>query len=315
MITLFTIPRAFAGESALPQRNALRSWRRLLPQGEIVLFGDDPGVREAAAEFGVRHEPSIAKNEYGTPLVADAFAQAGRTGAGRLLAFVNADIVLDDDFLSAAARLPDGPFLAAGSRIDLDVGEAVDLDSGEGRERFRRDVASRGVPHPPQGSDWFLFPKGALPALPPFAVGRPGWDTWLIGFARAAGLPVIDASAAVTAVHQNHGYGHVAPGSRETERHLELAGGRSLYFVLDDATQLLTADGLVPADEDRHLARALLRDPGAALGRRLRHRAYRALWAARPLMPERFWRKMAYGMSTRMLRPERPMIPPAPGAR
>ena len=44
------------------QANAIGSWIRLNASCEVILFGDDPGVAEAAARFGVRHEPQLARN-------------------------------------------------------------------------------------------------------------------------------------------------------------------------------------------------------------------------------------------------------------
>jgi len=58
------------------------------------------------------------------------------------------------------------------------------------------------------GLDYFIFPCGLFRDIPPFAVGRPAWDNWLVYKARSLGLPVIDATKMVTAIHQNHAYSH-----------------------------------------------------------------------------------------------------------
>src|ERR1041384_2312036 len=101
MLTLYTIPKPFRDHIGVIQRNAIHSWTRLRPRCEIILFGDDAGVAAAAAELGVRHVPAIARNEYGTPLVSDVFAQAQRLATHELLCYINADIILTGDFLPA----------------------------------------------------------------------------------------------------------------------------------------------------------------------------------------------------------------------
>ena len=68
MLTLFTIPKAFSGRIGLLQANAIGSWVRLNANCEVILFGDDPGVAEAAARFGVRHESQVTRTPQGTPV-------------------------------------------------------------------------------------------------------------------------------------------------------------------------------------------------------------------------------------------------------
>jgi hypothetical protein len=41
MLTLFTTAKPFEGHSGVIQRNALKSWKLLHPDIEIILFGDD----------------------------------------------------------------------------------------------------------------------------------------------------------------------------------------------------------------------------------------------------------------------------------
>jgi hypothetical protein len=303
VITFFTIPKPFAGESAPLQRNAIRSWLALSPGCEVILLGDDAGVAEAAREFGVRHEPTIGRNAAGTPLVGAAFAAANRMASHGLLCCINADIILFDDFPRAASRIPFRRFLMAGRRIDIAVEGEADFSPAAARERLRAEAARTGRPHAPLGSDYFLYPKGLFPDLPPFAIGRPAWDSWLIYHARERRIPVVDASGAATVFHQDHGYGHIPAGEAGAEEaaNRALAGDPEHLFVLDDATHLLTEDGLVPATDVAHLGRCLGRSPGASPVRRAFHRLCRALWAARAILPERVWRSAFHRLSTRLL--------------
>ncbi len=69
----------------------------------------------------------------------------------------------------------------------------------------------------------------------------------MIYHARLRRWPVVDASEAVTVIHQDHDYAHLPDGKPhyrlpESERNLELAGGRPSVFSLTDSDWVY-ADG------------------------------------------------------------------------
>ncbi|GAF74554.1 unnamed protein product, partial [marine sediment metagenome] len=193
MLTVFSVPKPFLGHIGIIQRNAIQSWTRLHPECEIILCGDELGTEEAAAENKARYIRSIARNEYGTPLLNSVFAQVRQTANHPLLCYVNADIILLRDFLEAVQRIWFPRFLAVGQRWDVHITEPWNFELSDWNQRLRRYVAEHGVLHPPAGSDYFVFPRDdALGKLPPFAVGRPGWDNWFIYRARKLGVPVVD---------------------------------------------------------------------------------------------------------------------------
>src|SRR5262249_19151083 len=57
--TFFATAKPFEGHSGIIQRNALKSWMLLHPNVEVILFGDDKGAAEIAAELGLRHVPFV----------------------------------------------------------------------------------------------------------------------------------------------------------------------------------------------------------------------------------------------------------------
>jgi hypothetical protein len=258
-LTIFTIPKGFVDPHvSLIQRNAMASWRALGPEVEVLVMGDDPGVAEAAAEFGATHVGEPAKNEFGTPLLDWAFREAAARGTGDLLCYVNADIILLGDFLTAVKRLPRGGHLTIGQRWDCDIRSPLDFSedggtlAGWARENGTLDAG--------QGSDYFIYPRATDFGLPPFAVGRPGWDNWMMGRTLELGLPLIDATESVTVIHQNHDYGHVADRrgtdweGPEAERNRRLGGWLEQYVHSpSNATHLLTPDGLRHARSSKHL--------------------------------------------------------------
>lgn len=246
MLTIFSIPKALYGHFAIIQRNAIQSWLKLRPACEVILFGHDEGVAEVAAEFGIRHVPYVNCTEYGTPLLNSVFEIAQRIASYPLIAFVNADIILMSDFLPAVQRVKGHQFLLTGRRWQLDLDEPLNFENPEWEPTLRTMVTERGILGREYSIDYVLFPKGLVKEMLPFAVGRPGWDTWLIYRMRTLGIPVIDATRVLTAIHQNHDYSHIPGGDAKTyegpeaKRNRILMGGGSHVFTLQDATWILT---------------------------------------------------------------------------
>lgn len=250
MITLFTAPKAFTGAIGRIQRNAVWSWLALGQQVEILLVGEEQGMDRAAAELGVRMVPNVERNAEGTPLVSSVFRRAQEEAKHNLLCYLNADIILMPDFLPAAREVSDRfeRFLIVGRRLDVEVDTQWSL--AEFREPAKLEaLASRARPHSPAGSDYFVFPRGQFAEMPAFAMGRSGWDNWMIFAGRARGIPVVDASASITILHQDHDYHHLPGGEShyrlpESRRNVELAGGPHTIFTLTDASWELGPAGL-----------------------------------------------------------------------
>lgn len=265
MLTIFAIPKAFDQPFRLIQTNAVRSWVHLGSQCEIFLLGAERGTAEVAARFGIRHLPDVARNEYGTPLLGSLFAQAQRAATHDVLCYVNADIILMEDFLEAMTRVvrERWPAVVIGRRWDFDVDGAWEFDGIGSTERLRGMVRARGRLHAPYAMDYFLFPRGLWQDIPPLAIGRTLWDNWLIWRASTLGIPIIDASEAITAVHQDHDYSHLRGGSvaawqgPEAAQNLQLLGGLDHIFDLRDATWILTPTSLRRARGPRYLLRRL----------------------------------------------------------
>lgn len=250
MLTIFSIPKPFNGHIGTIQRNALISWTKLGSGCEVILFGDDEGVAEAAEEFGVKHVSELEKNDYGTPLLDFVFEKAQQMAKYDRVCYVNADIILLNDIVEAVKKVDLNKFLMVGQRWDLDIQELLDYQCDDWEENLRNIVETKGHLHPPAGSDYFIFPKGALGKFPPFAVGRPGWDTWVIYRGRKLGIPVIDISQAVTVIHQNHDYKHIPGGDGkswkgpEGDTNIDLMGGWDYVFTLCDTNWILSDCGL-----------------------------------------------------------------------
>ena len=102
MLTLFSVPKPFVGEVAVLQENAIGSWTRLGADCEVILFGDEAGIAQAASRFATRYVPEIARNASGTPILSDVVTRAEKIASHPILCFVNTDMILFDDIDSTA---------------------------------------------------------------------------------------------------------------------------------------------------------------------------------------------------------------------
>lgn len=292
VLTIFTVPKPFEGHVGIIQKNAIGSWKRLRPECQVILCGDEPGTKEVAAELGAKWVPAVERNEFGTPLVSSVFRLAEERAAHRVLCYVNADIVLLSDFIAAGRTVAAAKrrFLMVGQRWDLDITEQLALDD-DWEAQLRERVKLAGTLHPAWGSDYFVYPRGTIGPLPPFAVGRPGWDNWMIYRARSRRIAVVDASACTVVIHQNHDYGHVRGGTGgtfegpEAVLNLALIGDASRLFTPSDATHRLTSAGLDPLrgwtiDDLKRRVRA----EGRVLAPRPLRAVYRALVRAKKVL-------------------------------
>ncbi len=252
LITLFSAPKPFTDPRiAVIQANAIASWTRLADV-QVLLIGDEDGLAEEARRLGIDHVRNVKRNERGTPLISSMVQTARESSQSKLLCIVNSDIILMGDFVPAAKQVVDlrEQFVFLSRRWDLDVPDAIKFDQGW-EDGMRARVRKTGSLHRPVGSDFFLFPRACYQDLPEFAVGRAGWDNWMIYKARLEKWPLVDGTASVTIVHQNHDYSHLPGGlphhtAPESNENIRLAGGEAaIRYSILDATLLLKGGKLL----------------------------------------------------------------------
>jgi hypothetical protein len=252
MLTLFSTPKPFHGHIGVIQRNAIQSWKRIHPDVEIILFGDEDGAAEAAREFGLRHVPGVPKNEFGTKLLRGFFEPAQEMARYERLCYINCDIMVPPTFGAAIERVATHfpRFLMVGQRWNTDIREPWDFGSAEWDRKLDEYVSDHGSLLDATGIDYFAFPRGLYRDMPPLVIGRIWWDHWLIWRARSLGTPVVDATRTVRVIHQNHDYSYHPAGAtgvwqdEQARTNYELAGGKWHLYTIDDATHQLTPAGL-----------------------------------------------------------------------
>ncbi len=263
LITIFSAPKPFTDPQIVTiQRNAIKSWT-LLPDVEVLLIGDEIGVAEVADELGVKHLPNVKCTKNGTPLISSMFQLARENSNSDLLCIINADMILMSDFVEATEQVVKlkEKFVLLSQRLDLDVTQPIEFTEGW-QDRQSSIVNRQGSLHRPAGSDFFLFPSSCYTNVPSFAIGRAGWDNWMIYKARQEKWPVIDCTPSVMIIHQNHDYSHLPEGRShykhpETDENIRLAGGpASVRYTILDATHRLKDGKLIhPAFTGLHFWR------------------------------------------------------------
>jgi hypothetical protein len=194
-------------------------------------------------------------NARGTPLISSMFNLARENSDSDLLCVINADMILMSDFVEASKQIQaqKTKFVLLSQRWDLNVTQPIDFIN-DWQSRLRSVVSNQGQLHRPAGSDFFLFPKSCYTDLPDFAIGRAGWDNWMIYKARQQKWPVIDVTPAIMVVHQNHDYSHLPGGKThhehpDTNENVRLAGGQAAirYTILDATHRLVDGKLTCPA--------------------------------------------------------------------
>jgi hypothetical protein len=211
LLHFFACPKPFTSEFQDIQSTAIESWIRTIGDPKLIhLIGDEQGVEEFAKEHGCNHIPSVEKNEWGTPLMSSIFSIIQQSSSDDAnvndktrycCCYINCDIVIDKRFLATfnaiflCSTLEDTEWLLVGRRIDHDFDKFKNID----------DALSNGTGqlHSADGIDYFVFPSGTFKFVYPFAIGKFAWDQWIVGNAYRRGIPVIDGTKTIPAIHLN----------------------------------------------------------------------------------------------------------------
>jgi hypothetical protein len=242
LVTILTAPKPFIDPHIITiQNNALQSWKALGDRVDIVVLGNDEGIKEAVQPLGISHHPEVVCNEKGTPLISSMLEIGRDASRSPFLAIVNTDIILFPDFVQAIkdVSIQKKEFLIVGQRWDMDLQNKI----GKSNSSFidlKKRVLFEAKMHPPTGSDYFIFPRSCYQTIPDLTIGRAGWDNWFIYKSRWEGWSIVDGTHSVVIVHQTHDYAHLPGGQPhyrlpETRQNVIMGGGEHTIFSLYDA--------------------------------------------------------------------------------
>jgi hypothetical protein len=249
MLTVFSTPKPFIGHGNIIQRNALKSWTLLDPDAEVILFGDEEGAAGACRDLCIRHEPQVQRNADGTKYLNYIFDRARDISRHKFLCYANCDIMLTDDFLEALKLISRAhtQFLMVGRRWDTDITELWDFSQPDWAQQLRSVALRKGKQNGPSWVDYFCFSRDLYyRKMPPFLIGRHGWDPWLTWHACHSEAHLIDASRMVVPVHQNHDYAYLGEGPAAERSKAEASYNWSLggttawhHYGVEAATETL----------------------------------------------------------------------------
>lgn len=262
MITIFSIPKPFLGLAGITQRNAILSWTLLEPKCEIILFNDEKGTTsKVAKELGVECINNIQRNKDGLPFLNDVFEKVYMMANNKILAYVNSDIILMDDFLEAVKRLPGlkqnthlnfNEFLMLGRRWNVDIKEEINFNNSNWKQTLRKLIDKEGKLQGLSGTDYWVFPRSVKIEIPSFIVGQRGFENWFIYKVRSLKVQVLDATKVINVIHQNH-----PRYSSKKNRDNQKIANFSEMCTLRDADWILTSEGLQKPSYSRRIFAAL----------------------------------------------------------
>ena len=243
MITFFTIPKQFTPSFAAIQYNAIRSWIAQVPKPEIVLFGNEHDIGGQINFFRRNNEvdmigiPCAKMSANNAPLVSSIFSTIRGVASNSILVYANADIIFMNNLAEIVTKVQNkfgNEFLIVGRRIDIEVKKSIYFTENVDFQ-FCSELAKSGTLHGISGIDYFIFSKDVDLKMPPFVVGRPRWDNWVVGKCLSLGFAVIDATASIHALHQKHDFSHIT-GGYEASRN-----GKDALFNKRQDTQIPNA--------------------------------------------------------------------------
>lgn len=201
MITFFTVPRPFGVVDSFDygkiQTNAIKSWRMICPDCDIIAFGDDDSVKAACKELNVKHIPGVKCDGSGVPSLDCVFDIVKKRSRFDALCYCNTDVILVGEIKKILKAIRFDKYMLIGRRYDCS--ESIDIDNMD-----LTDTISKSKWHAITGVDYFVFKKDLYPEVKPFLVGRFTWDNWLVYEASRLGAIIIDCTNIITAIHQNH---------------------------------------------------------------------------------------------------------------
>ncbi|MBU0722481.1 glycosyl transferase family 2, partial [Patescibacteria group bacterium] len=128
MFTIFSIPKPFTDPHInIIQTNAINSWLNVSDTIEIILCGNDFGVKEICQKNNIQHISNVECTNSSTPLLSSVFNLVREKAKYDIIIYINADIIITSDFLKIFNLLPKQDFLIVGRRYDLNITKLLDF--------------------------------------------------------------------------------------------------------------------------------------------------------------------------------------------
>lgn len=215
MITFLLSPKPFKGYADIQQRNTIISSKAIHPDAEVIIYGDGEGISDVCKELQVQHVPDIGCAPSGIPYFNAIAEHANANAKNDILCYMNCDIILANDVVSAVKDIPFEQYMITGQRLDIKEGVEVDVTDPNCKSTLFRLVRENElVLHPATGMDYFIFRRGMWQGMLPVIIGRAGYDEALVLYCLRNDIPFINGTLSILAFHQFHDYGHQKGGKK-----------------------------------------------------------------------------------------------------
>jgi hypothetical protein len=253
MISFLTSAKSFDGPARQIQLKAIRSWMRLHSDVEVFLYGSSAGAEQVCHDLRITYIPEIESSPGGPPYLNAILSHAEIHAKHDLQMYVNCDIIFCSPLVELLTTLNMPEFLIVGQRINLSSDVAIDIgDNDPASQVISLASCGKVALEGPGAMDYFVFQRGTLGDVGPLIIGRFGYDSALVATCLKKGIPIIDATLSIIALHQDHGYDHVQGGRdgilyrREGEQNKRLHGILHSAPNTADAHFMLVGKKLIP---------------------------------------------------------------------
>jgi hypothetical protein len=207
-MTFVSVPKVLTNDTqCLRMKLSVASWLGTDPTTKIILFttrtefGEWHGLpQELDVDFGygrIFYAGSIKSNSEGIPFVDDWFERGVALAKSRYISMINSDILMSSDWYQMIMKIlkcESDSFrpVVLSTRTDVDFPSSFYSNLRWNQSHLLNDIDTEMSKLPLEwhnlgGVDVFSFrtwePPFDLGKFPPFLMGRPRWDGWLIGHA------------------------------------------------------------------------------------------------------------------------------------
>lgn len=206
-IVIISTFKPFLDAFKVEQTNALKSWKKLKCKPEIVIIGDDMGVKEICESENVIHHPYVKKTEKGTPIVGDIFQQGWKyANDDDICIFVNGDIILTDSlsdvlerFINEYPNYKDLKYLITAQRFDWYNFKEINFQNPDWEQEINKNM--QGKYSEPTAGDIFIHRKGTF-EVPYSPIAKMCYDSWILGYTNKYFDVTINATSKLKIYHQ-----------------------------------------------------------------------------------------------------------------
>ncbi|XP_069110825.1 uncharacterized protein [Argopecten irradians] len=197
--------------------NTLKNWKHIHHSPQLILYTDDPKIASAKIDSDWSVQNVTTEDVTKVPALRTLFLESFKRSKTHLYLYANADILFDLYLIEVLSSIAEflktndfqrKPVLIVGQRTNVNLSR-IDSQGPDAWKKILRQSYTVYTRFQKNAIDYFItneaFPWNEVPEL---VIGRVGYDNWIIAYARFRGFVTIDASSAISAIHQTSSNGN-----------------------------------------------------------------------------------------------------------